>query len=269
MKKKCVLTIAGSDSSGGAGIQADLKTMSAMGVYGMSAVTSLTAQNTTGVYGILDCTAEMLKKQIDCVFTDIYPDAVKIGMVSSASLIACIAKGLMAHGAKNIVLDPVMVSTSGSRLLSEDAVEALVTELFPLADLITPNIPEAEALSEMSIGSKEDMEQAADVLSKRYQIPAILLKGGHNVSDADDLLLFQGTYTWITGKRIETKNTHGTGCTLSSAIASMLALGYSMPDAIKQAKEYISGALAAGLELGQGNGPLWHFWNQKIIECRL
>lgn len=262
MKKKCVLAIAGSDSSGGAGIQADLKTMSALGVYGMSAVTSLTAQNTTGVYGILDCTPEMLKKQIDCVFTDIYPDAVKIGMVSSAPLISCIAECLTEHGAKNIVLDPVMVSTSGSRLLSEDAVDTLVTKLFPLATLITPNIPEAEVLSEMSISGKEDMEQAAAVLAHRYQLPAVLLKGGHNVSDADDLLFYQGKCTWLAGRHIETDNTHGTGCTLSSAIASELALGCSMPDSIKRAKEYISGALAAGLDLGQGSGPLWHFWNQ-------
>lgn len=262
MKKKCVLTIAGSDSSGGAGIQADIKTMSALGVYGMSAVTSLTAQNTTGVYGILDCTPDMLEKQIDCVFTDIYPDAVKIGMVSSADLIESIARRLEAHGAKNIVLDPVMVSTSGSRLLPEDAVDALVSRLFPLAVLITPNIPEAEVLSDMAICCKEDMEQAAAVLADRYQVPAVLLKGGHNVSDADDLLFNKNTCTWFAGKRIETGNTHGTGCTLSSAIASYLALGCSMPDSIKNAKAYISGALAAGLELGQGNGPLWHFWNQ-------
>lgn len=262
MKKKCVLTIAGSDSSGGAGIQADLKTMSALGVYGMSAITSLTAQNTTGVYGILDCTPDMLKKQMDCVFTDIYPDAVKIGMVSAVPLIETIADSLTEYGAKNVVLDPVMVATSGSRLLSEDAIDTLTKKLFPLAVLITPNIPEAEVLSGVSIQSRKEMEQAAYILEKRYHLPAVLLKGGHSVSDADDLLLLQGECTWIPGRRIVTDNTHGTGCTLSSAIASKLALGYTMQDSIQQAKDYISGALEAGLNLGQGSGPLWHFWKE-------
>lgn len=273
MKKKCVLTIAGSDSSGGAGIQADLKTMSALGVYGMSAITSLTAQNTTGVYGILDCTPDMLKKQIDCVFTDIYPDAVKIGMVSSIALISCIAQCLAKHSAKNIVLDPVMVSTSGSRLLSEDAIDTLVSELFPLASLITPNIPEAEVLSGIKIAGRADMERAAGLISEKYGVPAVLVKGGHNVNDANDLLYEAaagdmqalvgqaGDIHWFCGTHIENDNTHGTGCTLSSAIACGLAKGDSMKESIAAAKAYISGALEAGLELGQGSGPLWHFWS--------
>ncbi len=264
MRKKCVLTIAGSDSSGGAGIQADLKTMTALGVYGMSAITSLTAQNTTGVYGILDCTPEMLEKQIDCVFEDIYPDAVKIGMVSSVPLIEVIAESLARHKAKNVVLDPVMVSTSGSRLLSEDAADALVERLFPLACLITPNIPEAEALSEVRITAKADMEQAARMLSERYHLPAVLVKGGHSVSDADDLLYEEQTgCRWFQGRHILNDNTHGTGCTLSSAIACGLARGYGMEDSIQRAKEYISGALEAGLSLGKGRGPLWHMWQAE------
>ncbi|MDE5967427.1 MAG: bifunctional hydroxymethylpyrimidine kinase/phosphomethylpyrimidine kinase [Lachnospiraceae bacterium] len=270
MKKKCVLTVAGSDSSGGAGIQADLKTMSAFGVYGMSAITSLTAQNTTGVYGILDCTPEMLKKQLDCVFEDIYPDAVKIGMVSSAALIETIAEALRRYGAKNIVLDPVMVSTSGSRLLAGDAIDALVSELFPLASLITPNIPEAEALGGMKIEGQSDMERAAELISEKYGVPAVLVKGGHNINDANDLLYeraagtaagnMQGCIQWFCGMRIENENTHGTGCTLSSAIACGLAKGYSMKESIAAAKAYISGALKAGLDLGSGSGPLWHMW---------
>ncbi len=258
MKKKCVLTIAGSDSSGGAGIQADLKTMCAFGVYGMSAVTALTAQNTTGVYGIMECTPDMLQKQIACVFEDIYPDAVKIGMVSSAALIETIADCLRAYKAKNIVVDPVMVATSGSRLLSPDAVDALVSKLFPLAKLITPNIAEAQALSQIAIDGRRSMEQAAAAIAQKYSVQAILLKGGHSVSDANDLLYEQGTMTWIAGERIENTNTHGTGCTLSSAIASCLALGETTIHSIQMAKKYISDALAYGLDLGQGSGPLWH-----------
>lgn len=276
MKKKCVLTIAGSDSSGGAGIQADLKTMSAFGVYGMSAITSLTAQNTTGVYGILDCTPQMLQKQLDCVFEDIYPDAVKIGMVSSAALIETIAEALQRHGAGNIVLDPVMVSTSGSSLLSGDAIDTLVSKLFPLASLITPNIPEAEALGGMKIAGQADMERAAGLISEKYGVPAVLIKGGHNVNDANDLLYEsaagkaapdtqafggkRGFIHWFHGMHIDNDNTHGTGCTLSSAIACGLAEGYSMKDSIAAAKAYISGALKAGLDLGSGSGPLWHMW---------
>lgn len=258
MKKKCVLTIAGSDSSGGAGIQADLKTMSAIGVYGMSAITALTAQNTTGVYGILDCTPDMLKKQIDCVFTDIRPDAVKIGMVSSVELIETIADCLITHVAANVVVDPVMVSTSGSKLISDDAISVLTAKLFPLASIITPNIPEAEVLADMKIAGKVEMEQAASVISDRYHIPAVLVKGGHFISDADDLLYENGDATWFSGRRIDNKNTHGTGCTLSSAIASYLALGHTMKDSIMKAKNYISAALEAGLDLGTGSGPLWH-----------
>lgn len=254
---KTALTIAGSDSSGGAGIQADIKTMTANGVYAMSAITALTAQNTTGVTGIMDVTPEFLGKQLDSVFTDIFPDAVKIGMVSSSRLISVIASKLREYGAKNIVLDPVMVATSGARLISEDAVETLVNELIPLADIITPNIPETEVLAGMKIDSAEDMEAAAGLISKRYDC-AVLCKGGHSLNDANDLLWQNGCGQWFSGKRIDNPNTHGTGCTLSSAIASNLAKGYSMQEAVERAKDYISGALAAMLDLGKGSGPMDH-----------
>jgi hydroxymethylpyrimidine/phosphomethylpyrimidine kinase len=254
---KTALTIAGSDSSGGAGIQADIKTMTANGVYAMSAITALTAQNTTGVTGIMDVTPEFLGKQLDSVFTDIFPDAVKIGMVSSSGLISVIASKLREYGAKNIVLDPVMVATSGARLISEDAVETLVNELIPLADIITPNIPETEVLAGMKIDSAEDMEAAAGLISKRYDC-AVLCKGGHSLNDANDLLWQNGCGQWFCGKRIDNPNTHGTGCTLSSAIASNLAKGYSMQEAVERAKDYISGALAAMLDLGKGSGPMDH-----------
>lgn len=254
---KTALTIAGSDSSGGAGIQADIKTMTANGVYAMSAITALTAQNTTGVTGIMDVTPEFLGEQLDSVFTDIFPDAVKIGMVSSSGLISVIASKLREYGAKNIVLDPVMVATSGARLISEDAVETLVNELIPLADIITPNIPETEVLAGMKIDSAEDMEAAAGLISKRYDC-AVLCKGGHSLNDANDLLWQNGCGQWFSGKRIDNPNTHGTGCTLSSAIASNLAKGYSMQEAVERAKDYISGALAAMLDLGKGSGPMDH-----------
>ncbi len=256
---KTALTIAGSDSSGGAGIQADIKTMTANGVYAMSAVTALTAQNTTGVYGILESTPEFLASQLDCIFTDIYPDAVKTGMVSSAGLIEVIADKLRQYGAKNIVVDPVMVATSGSRLISEDAVEALKTRLLPLATVLTPNIPEAEVLSGLSISSPEDMERAAQFIGEHYGC-AVLCKGGHRLNDANDLLWREGTYKWFRGRRIDNPNTHGTGCTLSSAIASNLAKGYDLDAAVERAKAYLSGALAAMLDLGAGSGPLNHLF---------
>ena len=256
---KTALTIAGSDSSGGAGIQADIKTMTANGVYAMSAVTALTAQNTTGVYGILESTPEFLASQLDCIFTDIYPDAVKTGMVSSAGLIEVIADKLRQYGAKNIVVDPVMVATSGSRLISEDAVEALKTRLLPLATVLTPNIPEAEVLSGLSISSPEDMERAAQFIGEHYGC-AVLCKGGHRLNDANDLLWREGTYKWFRGRRIDNPNTHGTGCTLSSAIASNLAKGYDLDAAVERAKAYLSGALASMLDLGAGSGPLNHLF---------
>jgi len=254
---KTALTIAGSDCSGGAGIQADLKTMLANGVYGMSAITALTAQNTVGVTGIMEVSPEFLKEQLDNIFTDIYPDAVKIGMVSSAGLIRTIAEKLREYDAKNIVVDPVMVATSGSRLISEDAIETLKAELLPLATVLTPNIPEAEVLSGLTIGSAADMVAAAERISIGYQC-AVLCKGGHQLNDANDLLYANGSYRWFYGKRIDNPNTHGTGCTLSSAIASNLAKGFELDVSVERAKAYISGALAAMLDLGKGSGPMNH-----------
>ena len=259
---KTALTIAGSDSSGGAGIQADMKTMTANGVYAMSAVTALTAQNTTGVTDILESTPLFLGEQLDAIFTDIFPDAVKIGMVSSAELIAVIAEKLKQYGAKKIVVDPVMVATSGAKLLRDDAVEALCRELLPLAAVLTPNIPEAEILSGMTITDAVGMEAAAKLISEKYGC-AVLCKGGHKVNDADDLLWREGAGKWFHGKRIDNPNTHGTGCTLSSAIASNLAKGYDLDASVERAKAYISGALAAMLDLGHGSGPMNHMFALK------
>ena len=259
---KTALTIAGSDSSGGAGIQADMKTMTANGVYAMSAVTALTAQNTTGVTDILESTPLFLGEQLDAIFTDIFPDAVKIGMVSSAELIAVIAEKLKQYGAQKIVVDPVMVATSGAKLLRDDAVEALCRELLPLAAVLTPNIPEAEILSGMTITDAAGMEAAAKLISEKYGC-AVLCKGGHKVNDADDLLWRNGSGKWFHGKRINNPNTHGTGCTLSSAIASNLAKGYDLDQSVERAKAYISGALAAMLDLGHGSGPMNHMFDLK------
>ena len=254
---RTAVTIAGSDSSGGAGIQADIKTMMANGVYAMSAITALTAQNTTGVTSILNATPEFLGQELDAIFTDIYPDAVKIGMVSESSLIRTIAAKLRQYEAKNIVVDPVMVATSGARLISEEAVETLKKELFPLACVLTPNIPETEVLTGMEVKTTEDMIEAAKRISEEYHC-AVLCKGGHQLNDANDLLYADGTYRWFNGKRINNPNTHGTGCTLSSAIASNLAKGFSLEESVERAKNYISGALAAMLDLGKGSGPMDH-----------
>lgn len=274
-----VLTVAGSDSSGGAGIQADLKTMLANGVFGMSAITSLTAQNTTGVRAVQNADPSILADQIDAVFEDIPPMAVKIGMVSSAALIETIADRLTAHQARNIVLDPVMVATSGAKLIDDDAVAALTTRLFPLATVITPNMPETEALLEQAlqerssanddpaarllsegIRAEADMETAARTLAEHFGC-AVLVKGGHGVKDANDVLVEpDGTATWFTSPRIDNPNTHGTGCTLSSAIASHLALGETLPQAVRSAKDYLTGALAEQLDLGHGSGPMDHAW---------
>lgn len=254
---RTALTIAGSDSSGGAGIQADIKTMLANGVYGMSAITALTAQNTTGVQGIFEVTPEFLAMQIDSVFTDIRPDAVKIGMVASTGLIETIAQRLAFYQADHVVVDPVMVSTSGSKLISDDAVEVMKKKLLPLTSLLTPNIPEAEVLSGMPVKSADDMIQAARYISETYHC-AVLCKGGHQLNDANDLLYRDGEFRWFKGRRIHNPNTHGTGCTLSSAIASNLAKGYEMDAAVERAKDYISGALAAMLDLGHGAGPMDH-----------
>lgn len=254
---KTALTIAGSDSSGGAGIQADLKTMLVNGVYGMSAVTALTAQNTMGVREILEVPPEFLKAQIDAVFEDIRPDAVKIGMAASAELIHVIGERLRFYQACHVVVDPVMVATSGSRLLKNDAARALAEELFPLAQVVTPNIPEAEALWGREIKDEEAMHLAAQALYEKYGC-AILLKGGHAMQEANDILYDKGHAAWFRSHRISNPNTHGTGCTLSSAIAANLAKGYGLAEAVQSAKDYICGALEAMLDLGEGSGPLNH-----------
>ena len=256
-RMRTALTIAGSDSSGGAGIQADIMKMMANGVFAMSAITALTAQNTTGVEAILNATPEFLGQELDCIFTDIYPDAVKIGMVSDKELICMIAAKLKQYDAKNVVVDPVMVATSGARLISEDAIETLKAELFPLAKILTPNIPETEELTGMKITSAADMEAAAKKISETYHC-AVLCKGGHKLNDANDLLWSEGKGRWFSGKRIDNPNTHGTGCTLSSAIASNLAKGFDLETSVERAKDYISGALAAMLDLGKGSGPMDH-----------
>ena len=257
MKMKTALTIAGSDCSGGAGIQADLKTMTTNGVYAMSAITALTAQNTTGVRAIQEATPDFLKQQLDAIFEDIYPDAVKIGMVSSGELIRVIADRLRFYNAKNVVVDPVMVATSGSALMKNDAIRTLIDELLPIATLATPNIPEAQILSGLTIEDKEDMVAAAKVIGDTYHC-SVLLKGGHSINDANDLLYADGEMTWFEGKRIDNPNTHGTGCTLSSAIAANLAKGFTLNESVQKAKDYISGALAAMLDLGKGSGPMDH-----------
>lgn len=265
---RTALSIAGSDSSGGAGIQADIKTMTANGVYAMTAITALTAQNTTGVTGIMEVAPEFLAQQLDSIFTDIRPDAVKIGMVSSSALIQVIAEKLKEYKAKNIVVDPVMVATSGSKLISDDAIETLKTCLMPLSSILTPNIPEAEVLAEMKVETEEEMILAAKKISETFHC-AVLCKGGHQLNDANDLLYRDGEYKWFHGKRIQNPNTHGTGCTLSSAIASNLAKGYSMDESVKRAKDYISEALEAMLDLGKGSGPMKHCFNitGKYVTC--
>lgn len=263
---KKVLTIAGSDCSGGAGVQADIKTITAHKMYAMSAITALTAQNTTGVYGIFESTPDFVAQQLDCIFADIRPDAVKIGMVSNAAIIEVIAEKLRAYQAENIVIDPVMVATSGGKLLVDDAAETLITKLLPLGTIITPNIPEAEVLSGINISSgvnvfsQNNMVRAAKDIAGKVNT-AVLLKGGHLECSADDLLCENGMIRWFTTERIDNPNTHGTGCTLSSAIACNLAAGYSLADSVKSAKEYVTGALKANLKLGRGRGPLDHMWN--------
>lgn len=262
MKRKIVLAIAGSDCSGGAGIQADLKTMLANGVYGMAAITALTAQNTTGVKGIMEVGGEFLYRQLEAVFEDIFPDAVKIGMLFSGEMIGVTGEILRREKPANIVLDPVMVSSSGKPLLKEDAVERLTTQLFPAADLITPNIPEAEALLGHRIENKSEAEDAARALYEKYGA-SVLLKGGHTDQGADDFLWHKNSGTWFRGVRIHNPNSHGTGCTLSSSIASNLAKGFSMEESVGRAKEYLTGALAAGLDIGKGSGPLDHGFVEK------
>ena len=254
---KTALTIAGSDSSGGAGIQADIKTMLTNGVYAMSAVTALTAQNTQGVRGILPVPPAFLRQQMEAVFDDIRPDAVKIGMVCSPEQMLVIADCLRQYRAENVVIDPVMVSSSGTRLMDPDAVSALLDSLCPVSALLTPNLPEAELLSGQPIHTADDMRLAAERISRRCGC-AVLCKGGHSSGDADDLLFTEGGFAWFPGKRIENPNSHGTGCTLSSAIAANLAKGFSLPESVFRAKEYITAALAAMLDLGAGSGPMNH-----------
>lgn len=261
MKK--VLTIAGSDSSGGAGIQADLKTFQANGVYGMSVITALTAQNTQGVRGVFNSSRDFVGQQMDAVFTDIFPDAVKIGMVAEAAIIEEIVQKLQAYGASNIVVDPVMVATSGSNLMEDSAVKTLKEKLLPLASLITPNMSEAGVLAGIKVHNKETMLEAGEIISQ--DLPgALLIKGGHLEDRADDLLIIAGEKIWLEGERLDNENTHGTGCTLSSAIASNLAKGYEMREAIEGAKTYLTGAIADGLNLGQGRGPLNHGYNLRV-----
>lgn len=255
------LTIAGSDCSGGAGIQADLKTFAAHGVYGMSVITALTAQNTTGVYGIMDVSPEFVEKQLDAIFQDIRPDAIKIGMVSNQEIIKVIMTKLKAYEAKHIVVDPVMISTSGSQLLNNEAIEQL-KKLFSLATIITPNIPEAEWLSGHLIHSKEDMLIAAEIINKTFS-GSVLIKGGHLKETADDLLYHHGKVNWFHEDRIDNSNTHGTGCTLSSAIASYLSMDYTLLKSVEKAKAYITGALKENFDIGKGSGPLNHLYKNS------
>lgn len=260
---KTALSIAGSDSSGGAGIQADIKTMTMHGVFAMTAVTALTAQNTLGVTDIMEATPEFLATELDAVFTDIFPDAVKVGMVSSSALICIIADKLKQYSVKKIVVDPVMVATNGAKLICDEAIETLKAKLLPIADVITPNRPEAEVLTGMKIATVGDMELAARQIFEKFGCN-VLMKGGHDLNDANDLLWTSKGPEWFYGKRIDNPNTHGTGCTLSSAIAANLALGHTLEASVKLSKEYISKALSAMLNLGQGKGPMNHAFDVKI-----
>jgi len=253
------LTIAGSDSCGGAGIQADLKTFSAHGVYGMSVITAVTAQNTRGVLGVQDVSPELVSGQLQAIFEDIRVDGLKIGMVSKIETIEAIAEGLIFYGPSGIVLDPVMVSKSGYHLLRPEAKEALIGRLLPLAAVVTPNIPEAEVLTGMEIKSLEDMKRAA-VLIHGMGPGHVLVKGGHMDAAATDVLYDGSAFRYLTSKRISTKNTHGTGCTLSAAIASNLARGASFENAVVKAKEYITFAIENSFTIGKGAGPTNHFW---------
>lgn len=260
MKK--ILSIAGSDCSGGAGIQADIKTISAHGLYAMSVITALTAQNTTGVSDIYSVTPEFVTEQLDSIFSDIYPDSVKTGMLFSAEIISAVSFSLKKYNASRIVVDPVMISTSGSALLEEKAIETMKEELFPVASLITPNIPEAEVLCGIEIMCMDDMIKAAGLLSDMTGT-AVLVKGGHSISDATDVLCENGQISYFCSERICNPNTHGTGCTLSAAIACGLASGKSVSDSISSAKDYINGALLYGLNLGKGSGPLNHMFRMN------
>ncbi len=256
-----VLTIAGSDCSGGAGIAADLKTMCAHDTYGMSVITAITAQNTMGVDAVFDTPNHMIEKQLDCIFTDIYPGAVKLGMLSNKEIIQIVYNKLTQYKASNIVLDPVMISTSGHKLLHEDAIYTLVNKLLPIVDIVTPNIPEACELSKTNISSKEDMITAAKIISRQTNA-AILIKGGHIADCADDLLYTNGEAIWFNKPQLNNPNTHGTGCTLSSAIACNLAKGIPLKKSVYLAKEYVYNAIDYGFNIGKGHGPLYHMFNK-------
>lgn len=254
------LTIAGSDPISGAGVQADLKTMAANGVYGTCAITVLTAQNTKGVFDLFEVSRAFLREQLDAVFDDLPPKAVKIGMVGSRPLVCEIAERLRFYRAKNIVVDPVMLSSSGAKLLKEDALGALLEELFPIATLITPNLPEAEVLWGRKIATARDTERAAAELSQKFGC-GVLLKGGHAETEgANDYLFAEGKGVWFFGERIGGKNVHGTGCTLSSAICSNLAKGYPLSDSVKRAKEYLSLAFNHSMEMGKGSRLFQHMF---------
>ncbi|BDR67533.1 hydroxymethylpyrimidine/phosphomethylpyrimidine kinase [Clostridium tetani] len=272
MKK--ALTIAGSDSSGGAGIQADIKTMSAHRVFGMSVITAVTAQNTQGVFAVQDIDKEIIAKQIDAIFTDIEVNAVKIGMVSKIETIEIIAEKLKEYKAKNVVVDPIMISKSGYNLLAPESKKALIEKLIPLADVITPNLPEAEEIIKtykeegklkediekiLPIDNKEKMEKAAAIIMKMGP-KNVLMKGGHLEGEAVDILYSKEKISYFSSQRIKTKNTHGTGCTLSSAIASNLALGYTLEESVKKSKDYIQMAIEHSLDIGKGVGPTNHFY---------
>ncbi len=259
---KTVLTIAGSDCSGGAGIQADLKTITTRGLYGESVITALTAQNTMGVAEILPVSPDFLEKQLECVFTDIVPDAVKVGMITGVEQMEVIARCLKKYQARHVVVDTVMVSTSGRHLMEPEAMEYYCTRLLPMAELYTPNLPEAEALLKTTVKTREERVAAAREFALQYR-GIIYLKGGHDAVCADDLFYDGKEFMWLEEKRIESSNTHGTGCTLSSAIACGLAMGLSAKDSVRQAKEYVTGAIADGMELGKGNGPLNHMYQMK------
>ena len=266
---KKVLTITGSDCTGGAGIQADIKTITAHKMYAMSAITALTAQIATGVLSVFEVTPEFIGRQLDCIFTNLRPDAVKIGMVDSAEIIEVIAEKLKAYKTANIVIDPMMAASTGGKLLIEGTAAALISKLFPLATVITPNIPEAEALSGIDILSgrnsftQQNMIRAAQLISEKVSC-AILIKGGHLECTADDLLYIDGSAHWFPAERIDSPNTHGAGSTLSSAIACKLAGGQPLPDSVRYAKDYTTAALKSGLKLGTGAGLLDHMWKFTI-----
>lgn len=265
MRRRTVLSIAGSDSSGGAGIQADLKTMTSLGVYGMTCITSLTAQNTLGVREAVAVTPDFLEAQCQAVFEDMPVDAIKIGMIPNAELIERLATILEAHPNIPVVLDPVMVASSGASLMENEAVASLKEKLLPRALVVTPNIPEGEVLSGLSLRTQGEMERAAHKISQDFPKIVVLLKGGHLADQPWDLLFCQGQATWFPGERIQTKNSHGTGCTLSSALACYLAQDVPLGQAVGMSKAYVSGALASAHNYGtQGSGPLDHMWAQQF-----